>query len=216
VVDQQSLTIKIKTMNLGKKILSAFVEVTETKDAVAMQPNIDQATISITNNLPSSDKGKFREYFEKLFMEANIPGPDYYEFSKMIEVMQAIPDEKARYAAAFAGLRVQGLDKEKLLSTANEYLRLLDADAVNFNATIDVTLEQKVKAKRNEVDEKNRRIQQLSEEISNLQAAIVTLTQEISESEEKLRVSTSGYSSALEDTKNGIRVNIEKIKTHIS
>jgi hypothetical protein len=216
VVDQQSLTIKIKTMNLGKKILSAFGEVTETKDAVAMQQNVDRTAMSITNDLRSSDKGKFREYFEKLFMEANIPGPDYYEFSKMIEVMQAIPDEKARYAAAFAGLRVQGLDKEKLLSTANEYLRLLDADAVNFNATIDVTLEQKVKAKRTEVDEKNRRIQQLSEEISNLQAAIVTLTQEISESEEKLRVSTSGYSSALEDTKNSILVNIEKIKTHIS
>jgi hypothetical protein len=216
VVDQQSLTIKIKTMNLGKKILSAFGEVTETKDAVAMQQNVDRTAMSITNDLRSSDKGKFREYFEKLFMEANIPGPDYYEFSKMIEVMQAIPDEKARYAAAFAGLRVQGLDKEKLLSTANEYLRLLDADAVNFNATIDVTLEQKVKAKRNKVDEKNRRIQQLSEEISNLQAAIVTLTQEISESEEKLRVSTSGYSSALEDTKNSILVNIEKIKTHIS
>jgi hypothetical protein len=216
VVDQQSLTTKIKTMNLGKKILSAFVEVTEKKDAATMANHIQRSVTPVTTGVTATDKGKFREYFDKLFVEANIPGPDYYEFSKMVEAMQSIPDEKARYAAAFVGLQVQGLNKDKLLSTANEYLRLLDADAVNFNATIDATLEQKVKAKRNEVDEKNRRIQQLSQEISNLQSSILTLTQEISESEEKLRVSTTGYSSALEETKNSILVNIEKIKTHIS
>ena len=46
--------------------------------------------------------------------------------------MQAVPDEQVRYITAFAGLSVQGLDKQKLLSTAAQYLQLLETDATNF------------------------------------------------------------------------------------
>src|SRR6185437_13298975 len=104
-----------------------------------------------------------------LFREANIPGPDYYEFARMISAMQAIPDERSRYAAAFAGLQVQGLEKEKLLSTAGEYLRVLAGDADRFGSTVETALQEKVHSRTAQAEEKNKRIQVLSQEIVELQ-----------------------------------------------
>jgi len=97
--------------SIGKKILSAFMEVTDEQPAV-IKPAADKdiPAVAAVNAPGKADNEKFRQYFEKLFQEANLPGPDYYEFSKMIEAMGGITDEKARYSAAFAGLQVQGLE----------------------------------------------------------------------------------------------------------
>ena len=120
--------------SIGKKILSAFVDLTEDKPAVSKPGEIKQSSISpVAAGTPQhADSGKFRQYFENLFREANLPGPDYYEFSKMIDAMNSIPDEKARFSVAFAGLQVQGLDKQKLLATATSYLQMIEKDAGNF------------------------------------------------------------------------------------
>ena len=119
-------------MNIGKKILSAFVEVSE-NTKLPTTTEVVPPTTPVASYQYNADADKFNHYFNKLFEEANIPGPDYYEFSKMVEAMRSIPDEEARYVAAFAGLNVQGLDKTRLLSTASEYLQLLDKDAANFS-----------------------------------------------------------------------------------
>jgi uncharacterized protein YoxC len=204
--------------SLGKKILSAFVEVTGDKppDTRPVENNTVSATHTATgNNPPPADNGKFREYFTRLFSEANIPGPDYFEFSKMIEAMNSIPNEKARYSAAFAGLQVQGLDKEKLLSTAASYLQVLDTDAGNFLSTVDATVQEKVYGKRKEIEEKTARIQQLEQEINHLQQQLVALNNEVKENEQKIEQSTGGYKAAMEAMKSRILLDIEKIKTFI-
>jgi hypothetical protein len=100
-------------MNIGKKILAAFVEVNEDPETASDQVN--KATDNQPVTVPEASVEKFRNYFEQLFQSANLPGPDYFEFSRMTAAMQVMPDEKSRYQAAFAGLQVQGLSKEKLL-----------------------------------------------------------------------------------------------------
>ena len=201
-------------MNIGKKILSAFVEVTQEAKPVTEIRNTSTATP--VKSQPNADIGKFRQYFDKLFVEANISGPDYYEFSKMTEAMISIQDEKARYTAVFAGLNVQGLNKQRLLSTAAEYLQLLETDAANFNSTIDAALQENVHAKQQEAEEKNRHIQQLSQEIAELHSKIAVLNNEIRENEEKLENSTGGYKTELEKMKSRILLDIEKIKQYIT
>ena len=198
--------------SFGKKILSAFVEVTE--ETEKEKPVTETPTTQVAINRPPVDNGKFRQYFDQLFSEANIPGPDYYEFACMIEAMQGISDEKARYSAAFAGLAVQGLNREQLLSTASEYINVLEKDAANFNATIDAAVQEKVQAKKQEIDEKTKRIQQLSQEITELHNKIAVLSNEIKENEEKIRDSTGGYHSELTHRKEQIQYDIEKIKQH--
>lgn len=204
--------------SFGKKILSAFVEI---KDKPELKPDTEKPIgPSTIYSAPAAERSapvdnKFKQYFDKLFRESNIPGPDYFEFSKMTEAMQNITDETARYSAAFAGLSVQGLDKQKLLSTAEQYIRLLETDATHFLSTVDAALKEKVHQKKAEADEKNKRIQQLSQEIQSLQEQVVSLQEEIKENEERIEASTGGYQIASENMKQRIETDIEKIKRFI-
>jgi len=215
--------------NLGKKILSAFVEVSDDKKKepekpaeskqlympANPQPAATFTNTTASNSYASAGNSKFAAYFEKLFQEANIPGPDYFEFSKMIEVMQAIPDEQVRYSTAFAGLSVQGLDKQKLLSTAAQYLQMLEADATNFQNTVGTALQEKVVEKKRQMEEKENRIQQLTQEISALQNELLSLQGEIKENEAKIEANTGGYKYESEAMKSRINRDIEKIKRYI-
>jgi DNA repair exonuclease SbcCD ATPase subunit len=203
--------------SFGKKILSAFVEVKEERKVE--QTKVDEPVAKpsfIDSRQQDTDaNNKFNEYFNKLFAEANRPGPDYYEFSKMTEAMQGIPDEKARYCAVFAGLQVQGLDKQKLLQSLQEYQQLLDADAIAFHNTVNTALQEKVISKQEAIEEANHEMQQLSQQILNLQQQITTLTEEIAENEAKLENNKSGYTSTLQSFHAKLAADMEKIKQYI-
>lgn len=208
--------------SLGKKILSAFVEVTDEQKQKETKPvetpSVKQPVYSTANSVTTTGSvdSRFKVYFDKLFTEANIPGPDYYEFSKMIDAMQSMADERSRYSAAFAGLSVQGLDKQKLLSTAEQYVQVLNTDAANFNNTVDAALKEKVHHKKAEAEDKVKRIQQLQQEIKELENQIGALQQEIQENEQKIETSTGGYKAASDAMRNRIGNDIEKIKQYIN
>ena len=73
-------------------------QIPATKPAAAA-PSISQADLS-----------KFEKHFEQLFEQTNLPGPDYFEFWKTMDTLEAhIPDETARIHAVFASLKIQGL-----------------------------------------------------------------------------------------------------------
>jgi len=144
-----------------------------------------------------------------------LPGPDYFEYSKMLEAMQAVPDEQVRFITAFAGLSVQGLDKQKLLSTAAQYLQVLETDAQNFHSSVDAALQEKVVEKKRQMEEKAQRIQQLTQEISALQNDLLNTQAEIKENEAKIEANTGGYKYESEAMKNRIARDIEKIKNYI-
>ena len=209
--------------SFGKKILSAFMEVEEEKKTATPDGAAQPATATATA-IPAQSGGdggsvqtdqRFNEYFDNLFKEANIPGPDYYEFARMITAMQMIPDARARYAAAFAGLQVQGLDKEKLLTTAAEYLRVLAADAEHFGSSVDAALQEKVHSRTAEAEEKSKRIQALSQEILELQTQIGAMQNEIREAKSKLEANSNAYAAESERRKQQIQSDIEKINNYI-
>jgi hypothetical protein len=209
---------------IGKRILSAFIEVTDNKKGSAPDrdngPATDGSETRSSNGSPVEGSplqadARFTDYFDKLFSEGNIPGPDYYEFSKMIGAMQAIPDEQSRFYAAYAGLHVQGLEKEKLLSTAAEYLHILSADASHFQATVDNALQEKVHGKAAAAEEKSQRIRSLSQEIIGLQQQIAALQAEILEDKGKIEASSTGYSAESQRRKTRIQDDIEKIRHYI-
>ncbi len=208
-------------MSIGKKILSAFIEVEEDKENSSSEHEESSSNIKQTQSYSNSyntpeSSGKFKQYFDNLFKDSNMPGPDYFEFTKMVEAMSAIPDERARFVASFAGLSVQGLSKSKLIQTANQYLEILEKDSTNFNASINAAIDEKVESKRNEIVGKTKRIQDLSQEISDLNNRIAILKNEIQENEEKIKNSTGGYNNESAIMKNKIKQDIEKMNQYLS
>jgi hypothetical protein len=201
---------------IGRKIISAFLEMEEKKDTAPPSAAPPAAPTDPRSSKPDDrPDDRFAGHFDKLLGEANIPGPDYFEFARMIAVMQAIPDEAARYNAAFAGLQVQGLNKERLLDTAAAYLKVLATDAEQFQATVDSSYQEKVRGKEAEAQEKAARIQSLSQEIMQLQQRIGALQEEIRVSREKLAGSSSGYSAESKRRQDEIRTDMEKINHYI-
>ena len=210
-------------MGFGKKILSAFVEIEEdekvAEDQTHIPKEIDHSeTISNKNiEVPPSaeDEEKFKSYFDHLLNDSKSTGPDYFSFSKMIEAMTVIADERARYIAAFAGLAAQGLSKSKLVESANELLNVLEQDSTHFNSTISAALEEKVEGKKKAIEEKTQKIQELSRDISDLDNEINLLKLQMTESEEKIKSSASGYTHESESLKNKIGHELEKIKQYL-
>lgn len=222
--------------SLGKKILSAFMEVAEEKKGTAAgsagaggtagmgsaagmgaaDAGAANAGGAVSDPGPENRPGdRYAGHFDKLLSEANIPGPDYYEFSRMTGVMRGIPDEAARYNAAFAGLQVQGLNKERLLETAGAYLEMLQTDAGQFQKTVEAALAEKVNGKEAEAEEKARRIQALSQEIVQLQQQISDLQAEVRANREKLTGGNNAYAAESRRRQEEIRRDMEKIKQYI-
>lgn len=206
----------------GKKILGAFVELKDEKkeeeeDASLINPTpAREANFSSPTSSAVSSSDKFKQYFEKLFQESNVPGPDYFEFSKMVEAMSAIPDEKTKYLTAFAGLSIQGLDKKKLLETASHYLGLIDADAKNFTVMVSKTLHEKVTEKKKEMEDKTKRIQDLNREIAELSSGLQAISNEVKENEEKINANAASYQAEMIFLKDRISQDAQKINQYIS
>jgi phage host-nuclease inhibitor protein Gam len=208
--------------NIGRKILSAFVEVTDEETPVTKPQETKQYSTPDNGQALSKRQAdnnvtteKFKQYFDRLFKDANLPGPDYFEFSKMTEAMMSIANEKARYSAAFAGLSVQGLDKQKLLYSATQYVQVLETDANNFHTSVDAALKEKVQSKQQEIESNSKRMEALAKEISDLQNKINALRLEVKENEEKIESNSGAYTREMQNMKNKILQDIKKIEQFI-
>jgi predicted phage tail protein len=178
-------------------------------------------TVSATTN--EADLTKFVAHFDELFDKSNLPGPDYYEFSKMFQAINAPGmSEDTRMAAAFAGLGVQGLTKEKLLQTAQQYINIIEEDSKNFEQAVGGKINQELNTKKNaaielsaKVTEKQNLIAQLQKEITDDNLNIQRMNQEVAEQEAEIASKVNGYKTACESRKQQIASDIQKITTYI-
>jgi hypothetical protein len=211
-----------------KKAMGLFVEFEEEQQSASSSnqssssPSTSSATrVSPQQMLNAEEFDKFEKHFEKLFDQANLPGPDYYEFMKMMETLEAhIKDEKARISATYASLTIQGLTKEKLVETATKYKEIIGADKMQFEKIANAKSEQEIGQKRKDLKgledtivKNSEMIQKLTKEITEAQVALGGLKATISEEEQKLARNKQGYMMACEAMLQKISEDIKKIQT---
>ena len=211
-----------------KKAMGLFVEFEEEQDNSAKQKPTSaspsaKAPVATPQALNAEDVDKFEKHFEKMFEQANLPGPDYYEFWKMAETLEAhIKDEKARISATFASLAIQGLTKDKLVETAAKYKDIIQEDKVRFEKVANEKGEKEIGERKKELKQvedtivKNSElIQKLTKEIADSQVAMGKLKGAIAEEEGKLAKNMQGYKIACEAMMRKISDDINKIQTTI-
>jgi hypothetical protein len=211
---------------LFKKALGIFVEFDEDShpqndSGTTPTPTPTFKSQASSHVFNASEIDKFEKHFEKMFEQANLPGPDYYEFWRMMDTLEAhIPDEKARISATFASLSIQGLTKDKLIETANQYKNLVQTDKANFEKVANEKGEKEigqkkvqVKAMEEKIAQHAEMIKKLTKEITESQHTIVKLKSDITEEENKLGNNKNGYMTASEAMISKIVTDIQKIQT---
>jgi chromosome segregation ATPase len=208
-----------------KKALSVFVEFDDEHKSETNTPefsNIPKLTSEVAQNpLNHSEAEKFEKYFDNLFDKANFPGPDYYEFYKTMETLEAhIPDEKTRVSATFASLAIQGLTKQKLLDTAAQYKVIIEQDHANFENALHAKLKTELGDRKNQLLSLEQKIasnaeliQKLNKEMSEANIQIGQVKNEILEQENKLGRNKNGYQVACQAVLNKISSDIQKIQS---
>jgi uncharacterized coiled-coil protein SlyX len=201
--------------NIFKKAAGFFVEFDEgaAKDSSGNNPATSQPSfqggLSGSATSQPREQGfkanfeKFQVHFSKLLEEANLPGPDYYEFLKVMESLQKhIPDEKSRFTVGFTSLAVTGLTKETLVQSAKHYLGILADDKQRFVSSLLSKQQEEVIGRdkrsatlQNKIAENSRIIQNLTKEITEAQTEIGKLSDERKAAEERLLGNQEGYAS---------------------
>jgi chromosome segregation ATPase len=213
-----------------KKALGIFLEFDEDPNAeqnenpqTAVNKNTSNNTTSNKPAMNHADIDKFEKHFEKLFDQANLPGPDYFEFWKMMETLEAhIADEKARIAAVYASLTIQGMTKDKLVKSASQYKEIIEKDKLQFHSALNEKAKAELESRKGLVSDLEKKIishsemiQKLTKEITDAQAKIGTLNSEIVQEESKLQSIQGGYGLACDAMLSKISKDIQKIQTTI-
>ncbi|MRG48687.1 hypothetical protein GFS24_26475 [Chitinophaga sp. SYP-B3965] len=176
---------------------------------------------SVKPTISAEELDKFELHFSRLFESSNLPGPDYFEFWRMMETLEAhVPDEKARIGAVFATLSIQGLTKDKLLQTAAQYKGIVEKDRDEFDKAADDKAKQEIQGRvqqiaglEKKIAENSQQIQQLTEEITTAQISMKELKSQVSEQEQKLANRRQGYDVACQAMVTKIQSDIQTIQT---
>lgn len=220
--------------NMFKKALGLFVEFEpeETKpanshsswgeDGLPLQvKSTKKSSANVTNFISQNDLDKFEKHFEEIFDKANLPGPDYYEFWKMMETLEAaVPDETVRMTAVFATLKIQGLSKEMLISSAEKYLQIVDKDKLEFQNAVNTKVLGEIEGRKSTVEELEKKnnsntemIQQLTKEINDNLQKITAIKKDVIDEEAKINSNQNGYNIACDAMLAKLSTDIQKIKS---
>ncbi len=201
--------------NFFKKALSVFVEFDEKEakpasasaQAAPAPPSIPSVQAALAAPAPAlneSDLAKFEKHFEELFDKANLPGPDYYEFWKMMDTLEAhLPDDNARIKAVYAALQIQGLNKVSLLDSAGKYKEVIVQDKNNFESAVRQKSEAEISRRQQQIEaleaerqHKQKQIEQLQLEVTAWAEKIGGLQQELGAEQAKIDNAQRGYLAA--------------------
>ncbi len=215
-----------------KKALGIFVEFDESSQTsnqtagnnspvpqLSNTGNTPSPATSISTSISREELDKFEAHFDRLFEQSNMPGPDYFEFFKMMETLEAhIPDEKARISAVFASLSIQGMTKQRLIESAAHYRTLVEKDKAQFDAAVAQKMSSEIQARERGVSDLEKRIaahsemiQKLTKEITDFQLQIGKLKGEIAQEQVRINTNSGGYKVACDAMLNKLDTDVQKI-----
>ena len=211
-----------------KKALGVFVEFDETpaqaddnKAQHSAEQPVKMQQAEYRGVMTPKDIEKFTKHFNDVFDKANLDGPDYYEFSKMMTLLEEpIPDEKTRIVSVFASLSLQGLTKTKVIETAKQYISILETDKIQFEKAAAEKVNQDVEDRKKKVDALEKKIldntemiKKLTQENTEAQAMIGTLKNEIVQLDTTIAANKGSYIVAFQAMYNKISGDIQQFNS---
>jgi len=169
-------------------------------------------------------KGEFNQNIfnslTKAIADANLPGEDYLEFVDALQSMKDIPlDETIKMQTVLATLSSRGLTVQKIIETADYYLKVLERERDKFkeatahqtSGKVDNKLKQ-IKGLEEENQRKAEQIKILTDEISHNNQQMELIKKDIEEADAKIKSTENNFNVTYDHLANQITSKVEKIK----
>ncbi len=184
-----------------------------------------QKTTKINKPKVENSKGEFNQKIfdslTKAIYDANLPGDDYLEFIEALQAMKNIPlEETIKMQTVLATLSTKGLTKEKVIETADYYLKILTNEKDKFNEALKKQTDGQVNKKKKSIEniekqikDKANKIAQLTHEINESKQEIQNIKNDINTSMSKISKTESSFKTTFMVVANQIVSKIEKLKS---
>lgn len=141
--------------------------------------------------------------------DAKGAGFGYFEFRESLANMEkSVPDESARYKAAGGAAKAMKCSPSKLISSAQDALKVLDGEESVFKTEL---------AKAADLDEqKNTELADVQKQIKSLEGKRDKLTSDLESSGKKLESSKKKFTTAKNSLAKAIEKDIENIQEYLS
>lgn len=154
----------------------------------------------------------------------NLPGFDYVEFKQsLVALSQMVQlDESTRFRSAFASATALGLDKSKLLASADHYKRILNTEREKFNTALQNQVQQRIHAQQKEVELMRKQIEDFQQKIKELEGRIQQTQANISQKDDiikqemaKIESKKDGFESTIQALLHEIDGDIQHIQSYL-
>jgi small-conductance mechanosensitive channel len=177
-----------------------------------------ESTIS-TNPISTSDKEKYAQYLNQIYEKANFPGPDFQEYMMALDkVKSAAMDERTKFTTIYAGFEAQGVTKQRLIDTGNEYIKLIGEQVTGFNAEAEHIMTTEIGEKKrlaDQLDHENneieKKMQMLTEQKIKNSEQMNKILSEINERTSSLNIEKSSFEAAANSFAASISACLDKI-----
>ncbi len=157
----------------------------------------------------------------KVLEDKNLPGEDYMEFMEALQNMKNIQlDESVKMQTVLATLSTKGLSKQKILESADFYIKVLEDEKNKFNEALKQETAKQVESKQKEIkdlEEQNKakadQIAQLTSEINQNQQQITKVKTLLDEASLKIKATENNFIFTFEAVISQIKNNSNKINS---
>lgn len=176
-----------------------FVESEEDENKVAPAPPSSENLEEDQAGEKGKVSRKFIDILFKALRKNDLEGFDYMEFKKSLQSLKKMdmPIE-TRMQSAFAMAETMGVDKEKLLQSAEHYIQVLQREEQKFEQALENQQSKKIETKKGQLGQLNQAIEKKLAQIKKLEAEVAQHKEQIN----NLRSEIEGAASNIASTKN--------------
>ena len=216
--------------SLGHKILGFFIKDAPTPAGAPAAAPAAGAPAAGSPAPPPQQPGavdlRFSEHLADVLVKHNLPGPDYFEFRDALRGLSSLDlSEHKQFQAAWASFKALGgsADVNQLVSTANQYLQVLNDDRAGFTKSVDATIAERVGGLQQEQQQRRADNETLTKQLAEIQqkieantARLASISGEIDLQTDKLSQSRRNYEATHEHFTKQIQDDIARIRQHLT
>ena len=166
---------------------------------------------------------KMTERLLQAIDDANLDGFDYLEYKRAVKGLQKFSmDEATQFRSAFTTASTIGATLPTLVSSAEHYLHVLDAERDKFDAAFKMEYGRKVtqaesdvKRLRQEITDKAEAIKRLQAEIEQRQGEVAKLEQGAQSVRNKVLATRDSFQASFEHVRGVITADIERMRRYL-